>query len=278
MKRLPVIFVLLLSGFLMMGADGCSGDPNVEGAKLDLRNKDYDRALENLATALEKNPQNAAALELKGQVLQAKATDTADAKEHVDLVKQSVESFHKAAELDPKIASSLSNTMALAYYNEFQRGAQAFNRGKSDPSAFNDAVLYFQTTSMIAPDSTGPYVNEAFAYMNSGDDSLAIEPFENAIAHGDTQADTYTFLGNLYLSHGRASDAVTLLETANAAYPDNTDMEAQLLNAYTVSGQMDRAMEKYEESVKADPDNKVTNTIMARSFYRPKIMIKRLNT
>jgi len=257
MKRLPVLFVLLLSGFLMMGADGCSSDPNVEGAKLDLRNKDYDRALANLATALEKNPQNATALELKGKVLEEKAMATNDAQEHVALMTEAMESFHKAAELDPAIAASLKNTIALAYYNEFQRGAQAFNRGKNDPSAFDDAVLYFKTTSMIAPDSTGPYVNEAFAYMNAGKDELAIEPFEKALEHGDTQADTYTFLGNLYMAHDRADDAVSLLETAYARYPGNTDMEAQLLNAYTVAGQLDRALEKYEDAVKADPNNKV---------------------
>ena len=70
MKRFPLLLVLLLGGFLIMGANGCSSDPNVEGAKLDLRNKDYDRALENIDKALQNDPQNAEAYYLKGQVLQ----------------------------------------------------------------------------------------------------------------------------------------------------------------------------------------------------------------
>ena len=78
MKRFPIILSLLVGALLMGGADGCSSDPNVEGAKLDLRNQDYDRALRNLETALENNPQNAEAYELKGRVLSEKAFSTSE--------------------------------------------------------------------------------------------------------------------------------------------------------------------------------------------------------
>ena len=73
MKRFPLLLALLFGGFLLIAADGCSSDPNVEGAKLDLKNKDYDRAMENIGKALESNPENAEALELKGQILQEQA-------------------------------------------------------------------------------------------------------------------------------------------------------------------------------------------------------------
>ncbi|NBW94064.1 MAG: hypothetical protein EBR20_06845, partial [Bacteroidetes bacterium] len=76
MNRFPLFLSLIFAAFLIAGADGCSSDPNVEGAKLDLRNQDYDRALGNLETALENNPQNAEAYELKGRVLSEKAFAT----------------------------------------------------------------------------------------------------------------------------------------------------------------------------------------------------------
>ena len=69
MTRSPLFICLVFASFVLFGADGCSSDPNVEGAKLDLRNKDYDRALQNLETALQTDPDNVDALELKGRVI-----------------------------------------------------------------------------------------------------------------------------------------------------------------------------------------------------------------
>ncbi|GIV57300.1 MAG: hypothetical protein KatS3mg042_0213 [Rhodothermaceae bacterium] len=257
MKRLPFLLALVLGGFLLMGADGCSSDPNVEGAKLDLRNKDYDRALENLATALEKNPQNAEALFLKGQVLQEKAFSVTDAEEHAQLMAEALDAYNQAVAIDPTLAEDLKRNLTLAYVNEFQKGVQAFNRGRENPEAFNEAVTYFKTVSLIAPDSAGVYVNQAFSLINAGREEEAIEPFEMALEKGDTDIDTYRFLADLYLRHDRAQDAVTLLEKAVQEYPGNVELQAQLLNAYTLAGQLDRALEKYREAVEADPTNKV---------------------
>ena len=86
MTRFSLIICLVFAGLVLMGADGCSSDPNVEGAKLDLRNKDYDRALDNLETALAANPDNVAALELKGRVLGEMILGIRDVDEHTRLL------------------------------------------------------------------------------------------------------------------------------------------------------------------------------------------------
>jgi tetratricopeptide (TPR) repeat protein len=80
---------------------------------------------------------------------------------------------------------------------------------------------------------------------------------EKAVELGDTDAQTYVFLADLYRQNDRAADAVPLLEGASEMFPDNTDIQAQLLNAYQASGQIDRAMTKYEEQIARDPDNKL---------------------
>ena len=256
-KRIPLLLALLVCGFLFMGADGCASDPNVEGAKLDLKSKEYDRALENVEIALQKNPDNTEALELKGRILQEKAFTIDDPNEHANLISQMMEAFERAAILDPELDQTIENTLRIAYINEFQRGVQAFNRGRTNELEFNTAVIYFQAASVIMPDSAGPYVNQGFALMNAGRDAEAIVPFERAITHGENAADTYTFLSNLYLVNNRAADAVTLLKTARDLYPQDADMQAQLLNAYQLSGQIDLAMEEYGAAVAEDPNNKI---------------------
>ena len=257
MKRLPLLFAVLLGGFLLMGANGCSSDPNVEGAKLDLRNKDYDRALENLEKALDKNPQNAEALELKGRVLQEQAFATNDPTEHTQLLTEMVEAYEAAREADPEMAEQIQNQINLAYFNEFQRGIQAFNRGQEDETEFMTAATYFGNATMIAPDSAGAYANQAYAYINAGESNQAIEPLEMAIERGDDQPDTFIILADLYRSNDMAGKAVETLQKANEMYPQNTDIAAQLLNAYVTSGRIDEAMAAYQRQVEAEPDNRL---------------------
>lgn len=243
-----------------MGADGCSSDPNVEGAKLDLRNKDYDRAMENLDKALQKDPNNAAALELKGQVLQEQAFATQDAAEHSRLIGEMIAAYGRAKEVNPEAAADIDNRIKVAYFNEFQRGIQAFNRGQNaeDGTAeFSNAAAYFESASMIEPDSAGAYVNRAFALINAKRSEEAIPAFEGAIEHGDNSPDTYIYLGDLYAQYNQPAKRVQILETANEMFPGNQDVQAQLLNAYVSSGQMDRAITVYKDAVMNDPTNKL---------------------
>lgn len=257
MKRFPILLSLFLAVFLIAGADGCSSDPNVEGAKLDLRNQDYDRALGNLETALEKDPANSEALELKGRVLSEKAFATMDQDEHIALIMSMIEAFNKAKSIDPLLVETVTNGLRFAYANEFTRGIQAFNRGKNDDSEFVVAARYFNTSGEIFPDSSAAFVNEAYAYMNANQPENALRPFERALEAGDTEPDTYRFLAGLYQTYDRPAEGIALLEKANEMYPENTDIQTELLNAYQASGQTDKALDRYKDAVDREPDNKL---------------------
>jgi len=257
MKRTSILLSLLVAIFVLTAADGCSSDPNVEGAKLDLRNKDYDRALSNLETALDTNPANAEALELKGRVLSEMAFATEDPAEHTRLIGEMVAAFEKAGEADPALEPEITRSMRFAYANEFQRGVQAFNRGRNDDSEFAVAAQYFGNASVIQPDSSGAYVNQAYAYMNASQPNMAMEPFEKALETGDTEPETFRFLATLYASNDRSADAIALLERGASLYPENVDLQTELLVAYQTAGQIDKAMERYASAVQRDPENEL---------------------
>lgn len=256
MSRISLCLVLLLGGFLLSGA-GCSSDPNIEGAKLDLRNKDYDRALSNIETALQRDPQNPQAYHLKGQVLQEQLESINDLQQYEATTNEMSEAYQRAIELDLKLAGDVEQRLRLAYYNAFQKGVQAFNRGQQDKAAYIDAAAYFGIAGAVQPDSAGAFVNQAYALINAGQQEQAIRPFEQAIEKGDTQPETMMFLADIYRIGNRAEDAVRLLERARDIYPDNQDIQAQLLNAYIEANQVDRAMQTYSEAVAQDPNNKL---------------------
>ena len=256
MKRPTVLgTVLLLVGLLLAGANGCSSDPNVEGAKLDLRNQDYDRALENVEEALANNPDNAEALALKVEILQGKLTSMTDPMERRELVEEMRATYERAINLEGADAEALTQRMRIAYVNEFQKGIDAFNADSEDNSNYDRAVAFFDNTITIMPDSAGPYVNKAYALINSGQQAEAIEPMQTAIDMGEDQPDSYIYLASLYRMEGENEDAILLLQDARTKYPDNADIQSELLNAYVAADRADEAMPIYEEAVAREPDN-----------------------
>ncbi len=256
MKRFSFVCALLVGGLLLVGANGCSSDPNVEGAKLDLRNQDYDRALENVNSALESNPDNAEALELKGRILQELLVETSDIEEHSRLVSEMSDVYTRAQEIDPSMQPIIEQRLRLAWVNEFQQGIEAFNQGQTDQSAYLRAARHFENTTHIAPDSAGGYVNQAYALINADRQEEAIAPLERAIERGDTSPELYIRTASLYSMTDQQDEAVRILREAREVHPTDADIQAQLLNAYVVADRMDEAMQDYENLVAAQPGNK----------------------
>ena len=261
MKR-PILFIfaLILGGFMLTGADGCSSDPNVEGAKLDLRNKDYERALKNLDIALQKNPQNYEAWKYRGitlqEMLQSVPSDSVD--KYQALFQQMVEAYEKAIELAPEEEKQeIAGRLLQAWATEMNKGVQEFNQGAKDPSHFERAAMHFHFATQLEPDSVSAYVNEGLAYIAAGKHEKAIPALEKAIEKGDNSPDTYIYLAELYMLSNRPEDAVKLLERARELFPNNEEISTRLLNAYIVSNQLDRAKEVFAEEVRKHPDNKL---------------------
>ncbi len=256
MKR-NYIVLTLLTVFVLMGASTCSSDPNVEGAKLDLRNKDYDRALENLETALQRNPDNAEALDLKGQVLQDQLASVNDPEQHRAMLNEMVESYRRAIELDPSLSETTTQRLRIAYYNEFQKGLDAFQAGNQDEEQYDVAYEYFRNASFVFPDSSDAYANQAYALLNAGRQEEATSALELAMNAGDDSEDTYVYLGDLYRTQGRHDDAIELIQEGLDKYPTNEQLWSILLNEYVATGQLDQAMDRYSQLVEQAPDNKL---------------------
>ncbi|MEM8487278.1 MAG: hypothetical protein AAF564_17125 [Bacteroidota bacterium] len=256
-KQLCLLSSVLLVGILLLGA-GCGGDPNVEGAKLalTLEDVDYDDYLQKLDESIAADPTNAEAFLVKGKLLQKQASEVRDADQHIGLVNRMVEAYNGALALQPDNAEALQK-LREAYVGEFQLGIQAFNRGREDEAAYEEAVKFFQSTSFIQPDSSGPYVNQAYALINAGRQDDAVTPFEMAIEKGEREADTYLLLSNIYQSKDELGKAIALLEESRELFPEREDLQSQLLNAYIADGQMDRAMQDYAAAVEREPDNKL---------------------
>lgn len=254
MTRFLTLGALVFGGLALTGA-GCSGDPNVEGAKLNLRNRDYPAAMSNVEAALAKNPNNAEALDLKGQILMAQALDSTDPAEAGRLAGQSAEAYRAAATADPKRRDAAEAAVGQLYAQMFSKGVQAFNAGQTDASRYTVAADYFAAASLVAPDSADAYINRAYAYINAKREADAIPALQVAVDRGVPVPEVYLNLANLHTQGSRHAEAITVLERAEQVFPGNNDITRQLLSAYVTGGQAARAMERYNAQVTAEPRN-----------------------
>lgn len=238
---------------------GCSGgNPYMSTAESAMEQQNYERALANVDSALVQDSANVAAYQMKAQILRQMADTTMAPDKYRSLWVRAREAEDKAIQFDPSARSDIQGRRQLAYFNEFQRGANAFNRARQqgDSTAFRVAASSFAAAGATYPDSASTHLNEAFARINMGEREEAIPVLERYMEAADTaDANAYAILGRLYITNDRMDDAISLLEDGTSMHSDNDELQSLLLNAYQQSGNTQRAMEAYRQEVEENPDN-----------------------
>ena len=256
----------------VLAAAGCGSNPNVEGAKLDLRNKDYDRALENISVALNDEPDNAEALSLKGQILQALAAETEDARERAILFSEMANAYIDGAKVDSTYRYDHQRWMRMAYVEEFNAGIEVYDEAQYRESGerregFETAAAHFRNASMIYPDSADAYFNEASAFYSAGMLDAAIETFRLALERGNTDRQVFVFLAETLEQAAEAvgdaperqflhREMVDVLEQAVLLFPEDEELRSMMLNAFAIAEEEERALAFYEEEFARERGNK----------------------
>ena len=252
--RLPTLCgALLVLGLLLGGADGCASDPNVEGAKLYIKQDNYEQALTNLEKALAENPDNAEALRLKGQVLRLQAADESDPMARRAMVQESAAALRRVQVIDPESAAAADNELIQLWGNEVNNGV-AYLKRESNEDILSGAAA-FENSTLVMPDSALGYFNQAFALIRAGENEGAIEPLQAAIARGEESADAYLYLARIYAAMENNDMVISTLEPVQTQFADNDDIRIELLNAYQRTNQTDRALQAYQDLIERDPSN-----------------------
>lgn len=272
MKKIVSYALLVICTFSAMAPAGCGSNPNVEGAKLDLRNKDYNRALENIAIALSEEPENAEALSVKGQILQGMAADTEDARERAVLLSEMALAYVNSTRVDSTFKGDHDRRMRMAYVEEFNAGIEVYDRAqylesRDQADGFEMAAAHFRNATMIYPDSTDAYFNEASAFFNAARLDDAIETFRLALDRGNTDRQMFVYLVSTLERAAVATDdeavkqlryreMVDVLERALVAFPTDEELRTMMMNAFVLAEEEERARSYYEEEFARQRTNK----------------------
>ena len=226
--RQSALFALFLSSLGLVALSGCSaGNPNMSAAESAMEQENYDRALANVDSAIARDSANAEAYAMKARILRQMADSTTPPGEYKQRYREAREAEQQAIEFDPGQRSTINSQRELAFIEEYQKGADAFNEARKSRSKddFMRAAAFFGAASAIRPDSTGPILNEAFARLQAarleggdqGTQEMAevIPILETYIEKEDQPSkDAYTILAQLYRQDKQPEKAIDLTETA----------------------------------------------------------------
>ena len=222
--RRSALLALVLGGALIGMLSACSaGNPNLGKAEDAMKQQNYEQALANIDSALAVDSANVDAYKMRAQILREMADSTMPPAEYKSLYQRARDAEQKALKFNPGARSEVQGQQTLAFTNQYQKGANAFQKGRrsADSMAYRRAAAYFGAASATYPDSSGPILNEAYALLNmerlkqDGDMTRAIPVMETYLdKEAEPDKNAYDILSALYLQSEQNQKAIDLLEAA----------------------------------------------------------------
>ncbi len=251
-SRLPFLPALLVLALVLGGADGCSSDPNVEGAKLKIRTEDFDGALANLNTALEENADNVEALRLKSQVLtlQMEKAPIADRRAFIPELTTTI---NRAVMLAPEDAD-VATMRGFAWAQMLNTGNTSLQNDRT-PAA--ESIPFFEGAISVHPDSVGGHFGLGLAQLLANNSAAAATALEKTLQMEPDYTNASIYLSKAYLQMDRGADAVSVLEKALplADASERDRVQQEFLNTLASSGQSERAISEFETQVGNFPND-----------------------
>jgi len=266
-----VILICMLVGSSLLFA---GGGPNVNGAKLYIKQNDFEKAIgvlmkevENVSTKKGSGSLNEDAWYLLGYIYARQGE-----------YEKMMEAFDKAVELKPKFKEKgvkISKDSGSEFHSQFgtemilkiiwgkvfNEGVKYFNDALNAPndslknSNFEQAAEGFKAAGTIMPDSVLAFQNMASAYMNMNKYEESIEPLKMALKHNPNDSALKTMLAQVYSTSGKDSLAMPIFEELWAASVHTPDVADYLARGYIRADDMEAAKNVYEKAVEVSPDN-----------------------
>lgn len=271
----------LIKGFLfiiigMMVAACAASDPNIETAKLNIKNGEFDKALEATQQAIDQNDGfSPEGYYYKADVLSRMAQRERDVAKRAPLYEEMVAAYDSAivqykrqdvnSGFDIIIETRVINTWADEY-NAGITVAQRFDSVSTEQQ--QKGVDYLKNAFIILPDSISSLEVLAEIEYQRNNLPAAIEALEKAIELNPAPiANRYFRLALFYKESDNFDGVVNTLKTANKRYPDDIEIVQTLANTYLEVGMTDEALVVVRELINRDPSNAQYRLVYGTQIY-----------
>lgn len=275
---------LFVLGLLMTALlAGCASDPNIESAKLNLRNADYQGVIEAAERALEVNPNNPDAYYYMGAAYLDRATDK-PVPERVSDLEMAHENMMQAHELyqEQDISSNESESAVELLKNrwrtEFNNGLVQIRPDEDsgvapenyEPSdeEYDLAIDHVKNSYAVMPDSTVSLEVLSELYYSKGDVANAAVYGERAIEQSEEPSlALYQRQASYYQMLEENTKLMDFLERSREIFPDEIYFVESQVDLLRNMGENEQAMEILAELIEINPNNPQYRMVYGNGVY-----------
>ena len=265
------VLALLLVGFIA----GCGGDPNIESAKLNIRNKDFNKAIESAQTALQANPENAEAYYYMGLAYSEKAL-LESVYDREEFIARSRENLLKAKELYEQQelnTSELRNVPVLIDFMwrvEYNDAIELLDFDREQHAdTLNMAIRHLENAATANPDSAMTYDVLAELYYRKDDLPNAISSVNKSIEVAtDDDLSRYYRLAFFYQQANEPDKIIDIMTRAYNIWPDDIEVVQELAYAYMRVGRTEDATDIVNDLINRQPDNAEYRVVYGTQLYQ----------
>lgn len=272
--RLRFVAVLIIAA-VMQACGG--GDPNIESAKLNIRNQDFTAAIASTDKAIANNPDNADAYVWKARALSARASANRNVSDRAgDYVAMNT-ALDKAKTLlenstDPKsvlAALQLDDIRDDAWRLEHATGVNYVNKDTVSDAEMQSAINHMKNAVAIYPDSTLSARVLSEIYFMAGDTEQAGNYLKEVLAKPGVEAMPEDYVRLMYFlrESGQTAELATTLNKAVGLYPNNKEIKIEVANTYLSQAEYDKAATTMKEIITMDTENAEYRFIYATLLF-----------
>jgi tetratricopeptide (TPR) repeat protein len=276
------IKLLLISLIAVAVLASCGGDPNIESAKLNLRNNDFDGVIASAQQALQENPENALAYYYIGIAYLGKSEQKPLTQQREDLENARI-NLDRASELFAAQGitseeAALSRDLLVARWQNFYVDAvdPLDFEGENDPRQLQTSIDNLWNAVAVAPDTVMNYDALAEVYFLMEDLEKAISSMKTAIEM-DPVADMFRFQRIVYFYSlaGDEEGTLAMLQDARKRFPTEAYFAQEVANIYLRRGDSDTAIAILMELIDIDPENAEYRLVIGSQIYREYLEMNR---
>lgn len=183
---------------------------------------------------------------------------------------QKAEKLFEVANL-PSGKQKVDELLKITWSSEHNLGVQIMQSDSTlENEDYEKAATHFKNATEVLPDTAISYKMQARAYYRNGKATQALTTLETARSQiEDLPPEMLEQLAFLYLETEQPAKAVAIYEEAETRFSSNNlNIIHGLANAYISAGEHEKAIDLLNELVENEPDNIIYAQTLATEYYR----------
>lgn len=274
-RKLTTYFVITLFAGIIAGCG--SSNPYVDDAQSNIKNQNFQAALEAAEQSIKNQPNDPLGYYYKGVAL-GEIADTKAPSARQEFYERMNQAFEKAKELAAKAEDppseieripAVRNAVWQQEHNKAIEYASDDSVKKTVEQPLNRSIAHLNNATTIQPDSVLSWDVKAQVYYMNDNVQGAVNAMEKVMTLKDSLAvDDYARMAGYYSIADMPKKAISTLEKGLEQYPGNKDLATRLADGYTNAGQTQKAISTIENLIETEPENPQFHLVLGTQIYK----------